>query len=152
MIEIQARRLASVHPGLAGSFLTVSQDFVEAFPGCRLIVADGYRTAAKQQQAAASGRSNADGTRRLSYHQNYPSLALDFAVLDEAGKYVTDGADPRYRWVGEQFEQHGYGWGGRWKKPDWDHVEVPGPGPADAAASYALYRRLAEAAPTLALI
>ncbi len=153
MIAIHARRLASVRPDLAACFLEVAQDFVEAFPGSRLTPAQGYRTPIQQQAAAADGRSNADGRTSFSKHQTYPSMALDFAVLDRDGRYVFDGSDPRYRWVGEQFERHGFKWGGRFvsRQPDWDHVEVAEPGPSGALDAFALYQQAIANAPFLAV-
>lgn len=31
----------------------------------------------------------------------------------------------RYTFIGEAAEKRGLVWGGRWKKPDWGHLEVP---------------------------
>lgn len=125
MGPLHARRLASVRPDLAGAFLEVCQDFARQFPCSHLGVAQGHRTAAVQAAAFNAGRSRVDGTTRFSKHQSYPSLALDFSVLDDLWQYVADGEDPRYRWAGMQFERLGFRWGGNFQAvaPDWDHVE-----------------------------
>lgn len=152
MMSEHAKRLASVTPSLASAFLEIAADFAAKYPGCRITPAQGYRTPAQQKAAAAAGRSAADGTIRFSKHQAYPALALDFAVLDESGRYITDGEDPRYGWVGERFEGAGFRWGGRWRKPDWDHVESPESEPVRPLDAYALYTTVTDRAPFLRLI
>lgn len=152
MSSLSARRLASIHPDLAAAYLTISQDFAREFPGSHLSVAQGYRTPSQQATAASLGRSAANGTTTFSKHQRYPSLALDFAVLDPGGNYVADGQDPRYRWVAEQFEQAGFKWGGRWTTPDWDHVEAAEGVAGGVLVDYETYRKTTTDAPFLKLI
>lgn len=147
-----ARRLASVDPRLGAAFMEISADFAEAFPGWRITPAQGFRTPAQQKHASASGRSKADGTSVFSKHQAYPALALDFAVLDPGGTYITDGEDPHYAWVGKRFESAGFGWGGSWPTPDWDHVEIKGPRPAAVAEDFAIYKAVAGVATHLTLM
>lgn len=120
-------KLWAVNAELADAFRRVSALFHDQYPGSTLSVAQGFRTPAMQAMAASAGASPFDGTVSWSKHQAFPALALDFAVI-ECGKYIADGRDPRYAWVGHQFETAGFIWGGRWKKPDFDHVEVPGLG------------------------
>lgn len=126
-----AQDLATVMPELGAAFLEVAQLFAVQFPGCMLGCAEGFRTTSRQQLAAAQGRSNADGKTSFSYHQHWPSMALDYAVLDPTVPffYVKDGMDARYRFVGELFVARGFEWGGNWHKPDWDHVNKRAPAP-----------------------
>jgi hypothetical protein len=149
-----ARRLATVHPTLVAGHIEVCHRFAERYPGERLGCVDGYRTEEVQMAAFTSGLSLADGSMRFSFHQFFPSRALDFAILDPDEKpdgYVRDGEDPRYRWVAEQFESLGFGWGGRWTKPDWDHIYMPGAGPDrdSVVDSHAAWVRTVETAPFL---
>lgn len=134
--EANARRLATVDPVLGAAFLEVSQKFAAQFYGCLLGVAQGYRAPGDQAAANAAGKSKANGVTSFSYHQTFPSQALDFSVLDPTlpagNQYVTDGADARYRWVGQLFESMGFEWGGSWSDPDWDHVNIAGGDPPDA--------------------
>ena len=133
-----AVRLATVTPKLAAAFLEVSQRFALAFPGCFVGVVQGYRGAAAQGQAFQNGASRADGVKTFSYHQAWPSLALDFSVLDPTAgpdPYIRDGEDARYRWVGEHFVGLGFEWGGNWHEPDWDHVNALGADLPDASSA-----------------
>lgn len=129
-------RLWAVDLELAAAFRHVSDLFHGQFPGSTLSVAQGFRTPEQQSTANSNGASPFNGATSWSKHQAFPALALDFAVI-EGGKYVADGRDPRYTWAGKQFEAAGFIWGGRWKKPDFDHVEVGGLGlrSADQAAT-----------------
>jgi hypothetical protein len=145
-----ASRLATVTPTLACAFLEVSQRFAVQFSGCMLGVAQGYRSPAIQQAANASGASPMNGVNSFSYHQNFPSLALDFSVLDPVAGYVIDGQDARYLWAAERFEEFGFRWGGRWKNPDWDHIEaahVALPDKNGVQFSYAAWLRVISDAP-----
>lgn len=153
----QAKRLATVAPELAGAFLEISQDFARQFPRCYLGVAQGYRTPSDQLMASTKGLSNADGRTGFSYHQVFPSWALDYAVLDPTAVstqgYVTDGSDARYLWVGQKFEHLGFRWGGHFVhvKPDWDHVEMPNrvPDAQEVQDSYERWSRTLDIAPYL---
>ena len=69
---------------------------------------------------------------RASNHTRTPARAVDFAVaIDPDGpagplKPRIDWDDERrYRQMGEIAESLGLVWGGRWKRPDLCHVELP---------------------------
>ncbi len=147
------RRLWAVDPGLAEAYRQIKPEFEQQFPGCTLTVGQGFRTPAMQVSAKSHGRSPFDGTTSFSKHQAFPALALDALILDEGGQMLEDGTDPRYRWLGERFEQLGFVWGGRFvhPRPDWDHFEVSGPKPtrADAEVGLSAYQAAVEADPTL---
>lgn len=60
-------------------------------------------------------------------------LALDLGILVN-GKYITDGAHPGYKMIGEVAKAHGWDWGGDWGgDKDPDHIEYhPGETPRAA--------------------
>lgn len=88
-----------------------------------------WRCAADQDAAKAKGLSNASAGQSPHNCTNPAgepfSKAFDFAVFDDGAHYITDGADDRYKQAGEIGEQLGLVWGGRWNKPDFDHLELP---------------------------
>lgn len=151
--EQDARVLWTLHPKLAAFFLLACEKFPAAFPGCRAGVSSAYRPPSAQAAANAGGRSPFNGLTAFSKHQALPSLALDLAVFDEAGKYLTDGSDKRYAWLGDQAEQAGLLWGGKFTHPrsDPDHVEQPGAGPTAAEVTGAArdWRAVTTSAPFL---
>lgn len=95
--------------------------------GLVVTAVETYRDAIAQDDAKAHGLSNASAGQ--SAHNccdadgNPASRAFDFAVFDN-GKYVTDGTDDRYFQAGRIAEGLGMVWGGRWSKPDYDHIEM----------------------------
>ena len=90
-------------------------------------VTDGARTAAQQAALYAQGRTApglivtaADGTAGTkSKHQSGTAADCCFLV---AGVPTWDGPWEEY---GTAAEDEGLVWGGRWKKPDRPHVELP---------------------------
>lgn len=150
-----ARRFATVTPALGAAYLKVCQLFAAAFSGCFLGLSQGFRTPSAQTLLAARGLSKADGITTFSYHQLFPSLALDFVVLDATAPdgWIADGSDARYRWVGNEFKKLGFKWGGDFPDPDWDHVEVDTTVPDAAAveAAYSEWTRAVENAPFLGI-
>lgn len=91
-----------------------------AFPGFVVHVSDTLRTADEQAKAHAAGLSDVT----LGWH-NF-GLAFDFAVLDNHGVYVTDGAHPVYAFCGATWALLGcrYGIVLRSGQVDHDHVEL----------------------------
>lgn len=87
-----------------------------------------WRSGVDQNMAKAKGLSNASSGESPHNCCNADGLpaskAFDFAVFDEDANYVTDGTDKRYREAGEIGEKLGLVWGGRWPKPDWDHLQL----------------------------
>lgn len=87
-----------------------------------------WRSDIDQNAAKADGLSNAAAGQSphncIDGHGLPSSRAFDFAVFDEDAQYITDGTDPRYTKAGEIAESLGLVWGGRWKHPDYDHIEL----------------------------
>lgn len=93
--------------------------------GAKAIVT--WRSSIDQDTAKASGLSNASAGQSphncCDDNGDPFSKAFDFAIF-ENGVYITDGKDDRYTQAGEIGEQLGLVWGGRWKHPDYDHLEL----------------------------
>jgi len=138
-----AKLLWSADPRLVAWYQDVIAWFNTDFPGCELLVIQSYRTPSQQQQAAAGGKSAYDGKTTFSMHQAFPALALDLAVYDSHGNYVTDGTDPRYAWLGQHVDPDTMRWGGNFSNPDWDHVELtvtPAPDATAVAVGFVRYQ------------
>ncbi|QAY67235.1 M15 family metallopeptidase [Paenibacillus protaetiae] len=102
--------------------------------GIKLIISDGFRSAADQNKLYAQGRTapgkvvtNARGGQ--SYH-NY-GLAVDFALLDHKGKALWDlnydgNRNGKADWmeVVALAKKLGFDWGGDWDSPDYPHLEM----------------------------
>lgn len=88
-----------------------------------------WRSATDQDRAYSMGLSNAragQGPHDCCDAQGNPaSKAIDFALFDSDGKYITNGGDIRYAQVGAIGKILGLDWGGDWHKPDYDHFELP---------------------------
>jgi D-alanyl-D-alanine carboxypeptidase len=121
-----------IAPELLTAYETIAPQFAQSFPGSVVQIIQGYRTPQMQREALNSGASNFDGMYSFSKHQTYPAQAIDLGVFQDGGVYITNGADARYSWLGQEFEREGFGWGGRWKRPDFDHVEILGANPTKA--------------------
>lgn len=89
-----------------------------------------WRNAADQNTAHAEGLSNAGAGESphncTDDNGKGASCAYDFAIFNDDGSYVRDGTDPRYTQAGVIAEGLGLVWGGRWHKPDFDHIELKG--------------------------
>lgn len=87
-----------------------------------------WRSAADQNAVKANNLSNASAGQSphncCDAEGDPCSRAFDFAVFDKNAAYIKDGADPRYRHAGVIGERLGLVWGGRWKHPDYDHLEM----------------------------
>lgn len=108
---------------LAATFVSLSNAKI-APSKCVIIVT--WRDPVAQDAAHKAGLSNAaagQSPHNLMVDGKPASKAFDFAIFHD-GAYVSDGADERYKQCGEIAEGLGLGWGGRWRKPDYDHVEV----------------------------
>lgn len=94
-----------------------------AVAGIRVASFSFYRTAQEQLMLFNLGKSNCDGTVKVSAHQKW--LAMDFAILNESGTdFVWDSA--AYAEFGRLAEQAGLTWGGRWASlNDCYHIELP---------------------------
>jgi hypothetical protein len=91
----------------------------DEFPGSTIRPAVTFRSLSEQAEARRIGAS------KLSVGMHNFGRALDVAVIDEKGDYVTDGKDRRYTIFGLWAKAHGAVWGGDWthQEPDFDHCE-----------------------------
>lgn len=87
-----------------------------------------WRSGADQDAAQAAGLSKAchgQSPHNCVDEQGLPaSKAFDFGIFNADGSLERKGADPRYRQAGEIAESIGLVCGMRWKKPDYDHIEL----------------------------
>ncbi|GAK10126.1 M15 family metallopeptidase [Geomicrobium sp. JCM 19038] len=103
--------------------------------GITIVITDGYRTFAEQDELYARGRqddgqivTHAQGGE--SYH-NY-GLAIDYALMNDAGEVIWDidydgNGNGKSDWyeVAEIAESLGFEWGGRWTHfPDYPHLQM----------------------------
>jgi peptidoglycan LD-endopeptidase CwlK len=143
------RDLDALHPPFRSKVEAVITDlghYAERhMPGYRWVVAEGYRSVARQQWLYAQGRTrpgriatHRDGVNSRSNHQS--SIAVDFAPSkrNEKGRWVLDYSidDAHWNYLGHLARKHGLVWGGDWKTfVDRPHVEWPeSDKPAYAAA------------------
>jgi hypothetical protein len=83
-------------------------------------VSSGYRTAEEQAKLYEAGRSQRDGIKVRSAHQE--GRAWDFYVVRPEGGTTWD--HELYQVLGELAESMGLTWGGRWGFRDVYHLEV----------------------------
>lgn len=87
-----------------------------------------YRSAEDQNKAHAAGLSNASAGSSphncIGPNGQPAARAFDFACYDKNGNYVTNGLDPMYTAAGKFAETLGLFWAGRWKHPDYDHIQL----------------------------
>jgi hypothetical protein len=88
------------------------------FPGYRMRITETLRSPERQVELESTGKSKV----KVGWH-NY-GLALDFALTDDSGVYVANGADPAYLACGQVAEAFRCVWGGRWASfMDASHLE-----------------------------
>lgn len=145
-LERDHDRLKYTEINLAAAYFRIAGIFEAAHPGASLTIPQegGYRTPPQQAATGQTGASGYNGISGFSKHQAFPARALDFMVI-EAGKLIIDGRHPLYRWVGLEFEDQGFKWGGSFHKPDWDHVEIRGAQPSfeEVRSGFAAYLKAA---------
>ncbi len=97
--------------------------------GLKVSVTVTWRSAVAQEQAKASGLSNAAPGQ--SPHNicdadgNPAACAFDFACFDDNAQYITDGTDSRYTQAANIGKGLGLVWGGDWQSfKDYDHLEL----------------------------
>jgi peptidoglycan L-alanyl-D-glutamate endopeptidase CwlK len=96
-----------------------------------------WRSAAEQDALYAQGRTapgpvvtyarGGQSMHNFTQPDGTPaSKAFDFGLLDNAGKYITQGSDHRYAQAGAIGKNMGMVWGGDWPQPktDFDHFEL----------------------------
>lgn len=85
-----------------------------------------WRSPEDQQKAYDAGLSNAkpgQGKHEFMLDDKPAAKAFDFALYED-GDYIADGSDDWYTDAGVIAEKLGLKWGGRWHKPDYDHIEM----------------------------
>lgn len=87
-----------------------------------------WRSSIDQDAAKLKGLSNAcagQSPHNCCNEDGSPaSKAFDFGIFNTDASYVSDGTDSRYRQAGEIGKSLGLEWGGDWKRPDFDHLEL----------------------------
>lgn len=95
--------------------------------GYQFTLLEGYRSPERQDALADAGPYVTNARAFQSKHQY--GLALDAAPL-RSGRLVISEKDPwameAYRALGEEAENAGLLWGGRWRLKDYGHIEVAG--------------------------
>ena len=95
--------------------------------GYQFALLEGYRSPERQEKLADLGRHVTQARAFESKHQF--GLAVDLAPLRD-GRLVVSERDPwamqAYMALGEEAEQAGLTWGGRWSFKDYGHVEASG--------------------------
>lgn len=88
------------------------------FPNFKVKVLETLRTAERQADVLAAGASKL----KTGWH-NY-GLAMDVAIFDDHGVYITDGNHQAYAAIGSIASALGCIWGGSWQSfKDSGHVE-----------------------------
>lgn len=83
----------------------------------RLKVTETRRSEERQRALKLAGAS------QVEYGWHQAGLALDVAIFDEAGRYLTSDAGGEYTKYGYVAQALGGVWGGNWKMRDYGHVE-----------------------------
>ena len=81
--------------------------------GIRLLPFRFYSTAEEQNKLFKEKKSNCDGYKKRSRHQQW--RAIDFVIIDEKGNSIWKHI-PEYDALGETWESLDGIWGGRWFK------------------------------------
>jgi len=129
-----SREYAHANPLLIRRYLKVEKDFIVMCPGKKLLVTSTYRSPEVQRKLYVQGRfgnygeivTNCDGTNVKSKHNEFPSRALDVAVLI-SGKATWD--ETIYYPLGPLCTKHKLEWGGykilKSGKTDFPHISLP---------------------------
>lgn len=137
MTSRDSKRLDGVHPKLASAYIRINEAMgALGFP---IFVVEGVRTAERQQELYAQGRTKPgnivtylDGVEKKGKHQQKGDgfgYAIDFAFIDDPRTPKDETWDEKMPWilVGVMAEHLGLTWGGRWTRPvDSGHIELPG--------------------------
>lgn len=121
----------------------IRPEFVARFPGWDMILTCTHRTPEEQFDLYKKGRTlmgqewiandaksivtHADGTRKLSMHNYYPSKAFDVALKDPEGRLQWNNGLPQWRILPELATLAEVVNGGSWKHfTDYPHFELHG--------------------------
>ena len=125
-----SRDFRTGHPELIKRVKELIESYRRMFPGRDVIATCVYRSPEEQQRLYAKGRNgnpgpivtNADGRSKKSLHNQFPSRAVDLAIL-EAGKVVWD--ESVFWPLGNLGVQCGLEWGGNWTAfRDYPHFQI----------------------------
>lgn len=119
-------RLGEMHPRLLALLDAWEQE--GTFPVV-ITPHGGQRTSEEQQAELFAQRVTAAKTLAQTPHGKAPSCALDWAPYrrNADGLYAPDYSDEvSFAELGAFAESRGLEWGGRWRRPDMPHVQVPG--------------------------
>lgn len=95
---------------------------IKAFPS------ETYRPGAREDELHAKGITRAT-SKTCEHCHTLPdgtpaSRAFDFLIEDVDGSIIENGSDAAYHLAGQIAEDLGLVWGGRFKVPDFDHVQL----------------------------
>jgi len=121
---INAARLSAVKPELANKCRAIIQ--LAANEGCTLVITQGFRTNAEQDELYQIGRRGIRGERKVTNARGGQSNHNHGAAIDFA--FVVGGEiswnENLYANLGRWAHQVGLKWGGDWKFRDMPHVEL----------------------------
>jgi peptidoglycan L-alanyl-D-glutamate endopeptidase CwlK len=125
-----SRLLRDCDTRVAQAYSNAAKDWNEKYSHLgRPIITCTYRPPIEQDRLYSIGRTKpgkiiTNARRYQSPHNYYPSLALDFAITDTNNRVVWK--ESLFILFGELCEKYGVNWGGRWKKPDYPHIQIAG--------------------------
>jgi peptidoglycan L-alanyl-D-glutamate endopeptidase CwlK len=119
------KNLNDLHPNLE----PLCKQFLEECKekGLKVVITETWRSPAREDQLHAQGITKATGLtckHCFEIDGKPASKAFDFILFDENNRIINDGADDCYSLAGHIAEGLGLHWGGRFSRPDWDHVEI----------------------------
>ncbi len=120
LLSLTGRGWDRLHPEVKRRALRVlERAHAEGLP---VGVFEGWRSAERQRELMRRGNSWV-GDPDSSYHRW--GLAVDFVFLDPFGRWTWD--RPRADWeqLGRIIEAEGFEWGGRWRRFDGPHAQLP---------------------------
>lgn len=119
------KNLDDLHPDirpLCEQFLQDCKDH-----GLDVILVETWRDPTREDDLHAKGITKATSAtckHCFTINGEPASKAFDYLLLDENNRIIEDGKDDCYSLAGVLAEKLGLIWGGRFHKPDYDHVEI----------------------------
>jgi hypothetical protein len=133
-----------LEPGTRAAVAAIIAD--AALQGITLEVTETFRSATRQQQLFAQGKTELDGRSPATIGTHHFGIAADFMRV-EGGK--SDWTAKDYYFLGPLAEKHGMVWGGNWGDPadlpddpgfhDWVHLQRCGIEEQDALFTGTFY-------------
>ena len=110
--------------------MSLSARFKKWFPGWSLLLTCSHRSVEEQRLEFLAGRSQLDGTRKKSNHNEKPADAIDVMIVAPGGQLLdtllvskrasVEQTRAMYGVVGAWVRESGLRWGG-----DWDGDRIP---------------------------